>query len=81
MYTKKELAAIRATLARVEKCGGYCWHCKQMTVTCEQQPDGRAIYIGVGCNLAPNFNPIADTPKTLRDALIDQLEFELKAGV
>ena len=81
MYTKKELASIRATLAKIEKCGGYCRYCKHMTVTLEKQPDGRIIYIGVGCNLAPNFNPIADSPKSLRDTLIDQLKFELKAGV
>ena len=77
MYTQKELANIRATLTKIEKCGGYCTYCKHMTVTCQAEK-GRAIYIGVGCDLAPNFNPIADGPKTLRNALIEQLKFELK---
>lgn len=79
MYTQKELANIRAMLSKIEKCGGYCFYCKHMIVTC-QADGGRFFYIGVGCDLAPNFGPIADGPKTLHSALIDQLKFELKAG-
>ena len=81
MYTKKKLANIRATLSRIEKCGGFCTCCKHMIVTCQKsRENGRFFYIGVGCDLAPDFNPIANGPKTLHSALIDQLKFELKVG-
>lgn len=79
MYTKKELASIRATLARIEKCSGECGKCPNLAFATGSERLN--VFFAVGCALAPNFCPIADSPKQIKAALIDQLKFELKAGV
>ena len=76
MTTAKEREALRKLLARIEKCNGECGKCPNLAFATGS--DGLNAYFAVGCALAPNFCPIADSPKQIKAALIDQLKFELK---
>lgn len=76
MTTAKEREALRKLLARIEKCSGECGKCSNLAFATGS--DGLNAYFAVGCALASNFCPIADSPKQIKPALIDQLKFELK---
>ena len=76
MHTKKNMKDIEATLALIEKCNGECGKCPNLAFATGS--DGLNAYFAVGCALAPNFCPIADSPKQIKAALIEQLKFELK---
>ena len=76
MTTAKEREALRKLLTRIEKCSGECGKCPNLAFATGS--DGLNAYFAVGCALAPNFSPIADSPKQIKAALIEQLKFELK---
>lgn len=70
---------LRATLKKLEKCAGDCINCDHMTFHTGNH--GRSIYYAVGCDLAPDFDPISERPSALRAELIEQLKFEIAQGV
>lgn len=72
MNTEAEKKRIRALLAKIEKCNGDCKHCDKLDFVTN------GTYYAYGCKHAPNFSPISNTMRELRDILIEQLNFELE---
>ena len=71
-YTESELKKLRATLRKIEKCNGDCKHCDKLDFV------SNGTYYAYGCKHAPNFSPISNTMRELRDILVEQLKFELE---